>query len=61
MLQYAPVTAPTHSIKRVGMSRNILQHVEACDANKPIVLVKASLNLSFYVSFYVSSTLDVSQ
>ena len=41
MLQYAPTTALTHSIKHVGMSksyeRNILQYVGTCDANKSLV------------------------
>jgi len=41
MLQHAPTTAPTHSIKCVGMSksngRSILQHIGACDANKSYV------------------------
>jgi len=40
MFQHTPTIAPTHSIKRVGMSksydRSILQHVGTCDANKPI-------------------------
>ena len=40
MFQHAPTTIPTHSIKRIGMSKNygssILQHVETCDANKPL-------------------------
>jgi len=40
MLQHVPITAPTHSIKRIGMSKNygmsILQHVGTCDKNKSL-------------------------
>jgi len=38
MLQYASTTAPIHSIKRVGMSKSILQHVGARKQTLNIVI-----------------------
>jgi len=38
-LQHAPITAPTHSIKRAGMSKSYdrsILYVGACDMNKSL-------------------------